>query len=97
MRSYHNDFDIPLDPRYVFVFGSNLAGRHGAGSARVAARMYQAEYGVGKGPTGRAYAIPTKDESLQRLPLEEIRRHVGDFIEHAKQNPDKVFWVTRVG
>ena len=49
----------------IFVFGSNLAGRHGKGAALHAKKFYGAEYGVGVGPTGNAYAIPTKDSDLK--------------------------------
>ena len=44
----------------VFVFGSNLEGRHGAGAARDAATRFGAVYGQGEGLQGSAYALPTK-------------------------------------
>lgn len=81
----------------VFVFGSNLAGRHGAGAARHALRQYGAVYGVGVGRTGNAYAIPTKDENIMTLPLERIAGYVSDFLSHARKNPDTEFEVTRIG
>ena len=81
----------------IFVFGSNLAGRHGAGAAKHAHKHFGAVYRVGKGPTGRAYAIPTKDEQLNVLPFPQIRRHVKDFIKYAKKHPELTFFVTRVG
>ena len=43
----------------VFVFGSNLAGHHHGGAARMAHECFGAEWGVGVGPTGQCYAIPT--------------------------------------
>ena len=43
----------------VFVFGSNLAGHHHGGAARMAHEQFGAEWGVGVGPTGQCYAIPT--------------------------------------
>ena len=46
----------------IFVFGSNEAGRHGKGAALAAKLQYGAVYGVGRGRTGNAYAIPTKDK-----------------------------------
>lgn len=82
---------------FIFVFGSNLAGRHGMGAAYTARKEWGAEYGVGVGPTGRAYAIPTKNEKLQTLKLSEIKPHVEKFIDFAKQNPQLVFYVTRIG
>ena len=44
----------------VFVFGSNLAGRHGRGAARAAVREHGAIYGQGEGLQGNSYAIPTR-------------------------------------
>lgn len=58
--SFHRDGESPGDD-WIFVFGSNLAGGHGAGAAKAAREHYGARYGVGSGRTGRAYAIPTKD------------------------------------
>lgn len=81
----------------IFVFGSNLAGRHGKGAALCAAKEHGAERGRGQGRTGMAYAIPTKDGDIQTLPLWNIKRHVLDFIEYAKMNPELTFNVTAIG
>lgn len=81
----------------IFVFGSNLAGRHGKGAALDAKKQYGAVYGVGEGRTGRAYAIPTKDANLRVLPLEKILPHVATFTQYAQDHPDLDFFVTRVG
>jgi hypothetical protein len=83
--------------RRVFVFGSNLAGRHGKGAALTARREYGAVYGVGEGRTGDAYAIPTKDRRLVPRALDDIRVSVDAFIEYARLHPDVAFLVTRVG
>lgn len=87
--------------RRCFVFGSNLAGRHGAGAARAALEKYGAVYGVGVGRMGRGlatcYAIPTKDERLVTLPEYIVRTYVNDFKRYAADNPDVVFVLTRVG
>lgn len=81
----------------IFVFGSNLAGRHGKGAAIAARREYGAEYGVGEGRTGNAYAIPTKDHSLNTLSLARIQIYVNRFIEYANSHPELNFIVTRIG
>lgn len=81
----------------VFVFGSNFAGRHGAGAAKFALQERGAIYGQGVGPQGDSYAIPTKDASLWPLRLSEIERHVNDFIVYAIDHPELTFEVTRVG
>ncbi len=81
----------------IFVFGSNLAGRHGKGAALHARRYYGAEYGVGVGRTGNAYAIPTKDSRLRVLPLDFIRAKVDEFCRYAAEHPEITFQVTRIG
>lgn len=83
--------------RRIFVFGSNLAGRHGKGAALEAWKHWGAQYGRGSGPTGDAYAIPTKDAALRTLPLEVIGRHVVAFLDYAREFPQLEFYVTRVG
>lgn len=81
----------------IFVFGSNLAGRHGAGAALHARNHCGAKYGVGEGLQGKSYAIPTKDEQLRTLPLERIREYVERFIAFATERSDLTFEVTRIG
>jgi len=94
---YTPDHIIELKPNEVFVFGSNLAGIHGAGAARFAHKVFGAKFGVGIGMTGRCYALPTKDENIWTLPLTEIQGHIIDFLDFAKENPDKTFLLTPVG
>ena len=86
------DFITHLEPNEVFVFGSNLAGMHGGGAARIAYEHFGAEWGVGVGPTGRCYAIPTMQGGV-----ETIRLYVDEFIAYAKQHPEQIFLVTRIG
>ncbi len=81
----------------IFVFGSNLAGRHGKGAALYARQHHGAIYGVGVGPQGSSYAIPTKGHKLEVLPIEAIKAHVDDFLEYARQNPQLQFQVTAIG
>jgi len=81
----------------IFVFGSNLAGRHGKGAALEAKEKYGAEYGVGEGRTGMSYAIPTKDGQIRTRPLGNIELSVEKFIRYAKEHPELEFLVCRVG
>jgi len=82
---------------FIFVFGSNKAGIHGAGAAQTARLTFGAAPGVGEGRTGLAYAIPTKDENFNVLSLSHIGESVHRFIEYAEFNPDLVFKVTQIG
>lgn len=93
---YHQDGGLPAAGS-VWVFGSNLAGRHGAGAAKVAAQRFGAHYGQGVGASGSSYAIPTKDAQLRTMPLSGIAPHVAAFLDHARAHPDLDFYVTRVG
>jgi len=81
----------------VFVFGSNLAGRHGKGAALFARQHHGAIYGLGIGEQGSSYAIPTKGFKLEVLRLDEIKVFVQEFIDYANARPDATFNVTRIG
>ena len=81
-----------LQENQVFVFGSNLAGMHGGGAARVARLRFGAVMGNGVGMQGRSYAIPTMQGGT-----ETIRPYVNDFIAYAKKHPELTFLVTPIG
>ncbi len=81
----------------IFVFGSNLAGRHGKGAALCALKEHGARYGWGEGHHGNSYAIPTKDSYLTTLSLEIISGYVRTFVSYAKQHPELTFNVTAIG
>lgn len=83
--------------RQIFVFGSNLAGRHGRGAAREAYKYHGAEYGIGEGLTGDSYALPTKDTNLRVRSLEDIENSVSKFLNFADGNPDLLFFTTPFG
>lgn len=81
----------------IFVFGSNLAGRHGRGAALHARKVHGAKYGIGEGRTGMSYALPTKDVRIKSRTLQEIEGSVRTFILYAEEHPELDFQVTRVG
>ncbi len=82
----------------IFVFGSNLAGRHGKGAALFARRHYGARTGTGRGITGLSYALPTKDAQLNPLPLFDIGYYAREFLEYAEKYRETArFLLTAVG
>lgn len=81
----------------IFVFGSNLAGIHGAGSAQHARVHYGAVYGIGVGPQGRSYAIPTKDQNFNVMDLDHIQLYVWQFLDYARMCTDRTFNVVAIG
>jgi hypothetical protein len=97
MIRYHKDGTLPDDPDDIFVFGSNLAGIHGAGAAKIARDHFGAPFGAGSGLMGRAYAIPTKDKFVETLELHKINNFVKHFIYFTQLFPEYSFFVTRVG
>ena len=83
---------VSLKPNEVFVFGSNLGGFHGGGAARAAYNKFGAIWGQGVGMQGQSYAIPTMQGGV-----ETIAPYVDEFIEYAKNHPEKRFLVTEIG
>ncbi|MBQ4377031.1 MAG: hypothetical protein II793_05005 [Bacteroidales bacterium] len=81
-----------MRPDEIFVFGSNLAGRHGGGAAWVAHIKFGAIMGQGVGLQGHSYAIPTMQGGV-----ETIKPYVDEFIEFAKAHKEYFFYVTRIG
>lgn len=81
-----------LEENEIFVFGSNLEGLHGGGAARVAYKYFGAVWGQGVGLQGQTYAIPTMQGGV-----ETISPYIDEFISFAKQHPELIFLVTRIG
>lgn len=81
-----------LKENEIFVFGSNLAGMHGGGAARVAYNKFGAIWGQGVGLQGQSYGIPTMHGGVNR-----IQPYVDEFIIFAEEHPEMHFLVTRIG
>lgn len=95
--TFHQDNTLPKYNE-ILVFGSNLAGRHGKGAAKVAKDCFGAVIGNPEGLQGREYAIPTKDQTItQPIPLPYIKESINRFIRFAKQFPELQFFITRIG
>lgn len=90
----------PSDETQVFVFGSNLQGVHGAGAARTARDSWGAQTGVGRGLTGRSYALPTKRTPTRegrQLSMQELEQEFAELRRVVEANPDKTFMLSPVG
>jgi len=86
----------------IFVFGSNLEGKHYGGAARFAVMKFGAEMGNPIGLQGQSYAIPTLSapggaRNCDKLPPQEIGKYVQEFANFASQNPNMFFYVTPIG
>lgn len=82
----------------VFVFGSNLIGYHAGGASLLAMQRFGAVWGQAEGPQGRCYAIPVdiRGEVVDNVSA-YMKRHIGKFLEYAKDHPENFFVVIRVG
>ena len=85
-------FIYELADNEIFVFGSNLGGKHGGGAARIALEKFGAIWGLGVGLQGQSYATPTMQGGV-----ETIRPYIDQFIEFAQMHPEMRFLVTRIG
>lgn len=91
-REYTPERIMELKPNEIFVFGSNLAGSHGGGAARLAYDRFGAIWGQGVGLQGQSYGIPTMHGGV-----DVIKPYVDEFIEFAKLHPEYNFLVTKIG
>ena len=91
-RRFTPEMITSLAENEIFVFGSNLAGAHGGGAARMAYRRFGAVWGIGVGLTGRTYAIPTMQGGV-----DTIKSYVDQFIAFAREHRQLTFLVTRIG
>lgn len=83
--------------RQVFVFGSNQAGRHGAGAALFARKHWGAVYGEGEGEFGNSYALPTKDYDLKVRSLAHIEDSIDNLLRWARLYSESLYLVTPIG
>lgn len=94
---FNKQYKRSANNNHVFVFGSNLSGIHGAGSAKLAHAKFGAVWGKGNGYYGNSYALPTKGYNITFMDIATVKRYVNEFIQFASNNMDKTFKVTQVG
>lgn len=91
-KEYTPELISELKENEIFVFGSNLAGAHAGGAARIALEKFGAVWGQGIGLQGQNYAIPTMQGGV-----ETIKPYVNEFIVFAYHHLEYKFLVTRIG
>lgn len=95
---YHDESIIKsLDGNTIFVFGSNLAGTHAGGAAKIALNYFGAVKGSGRGWSGQSYAIPTMNEHLQQMPLSQIQHYIDDFKIYTRNHLNTTYFITSIG
>ena len=96
--NYSPDNIVELEDNEVFVYGANVAARHGLGAAKQALK-FGAKYGV-NGYCGNTYGLITTDLNVVErpsIPMSLLQDEVDKFITFAKDNSHLTFLVTEVG
>ena len=90
--------DSPLcsadSAKEVFVFGSDLAGRHSGGEGLAALRRHGAVYGRGVELQERSYSIPVRDEQGKLMSAAVIARYANAFLRFAAIHREMTFDVS---
>lgn len=89
-----------MSRQVIFVFGSNVQGRHSAGAAAFAAAFHGAKDGVAEGLQGTSYAIPTcswDGKRLFPLAVPHIQLHAQTFKRFAREHEQYDFLLTAIG
>ncbi len=95
-KEYYSDRVTPdridrLEENEIFVFGSNILGKHAGGASAYAVRHFGAVMGKAEGLQGQSYAIPTVGDPHQMAAA--IQR----FVRFAATHPEMRFLVTPIG
>lgn len=86
-----------LNPKQIVSIGTNESGINGAGIAAYAEKNWGWKSGVGFGPQGQCFGIPTKDWRIKQLPLDVIENYVQRYIAFGKLYPKLEHMVTKIG
>ena len=76
-----------LKENEIFVFGSNSNGVHN-GNAAATAMKFGAIMGQAVGIQGQTYALPSKH-------IENLKKHIDDFLLYAEQHSEYTFFSYR--
>lgn len=86
-----------LEPNEIFIFGSNLAGEHAGGAAKIAHEKFGAEWGIGEGLSGQTYAYPTLERDYHKRGVRGLEAARDRLAATARALPEKTFLLTKVG
>lgn len=75
----------------VWVFESNLDGRHGRGAPAVAVNCHGAEQGHASGPVGNSYALTTRNAENKLLDWDVIKDAIQEFRDYLNAEPERKF------
>lgn len=90
-RRFTGTVTAPIKQNQVFVFNSYSNGINKAGTAKAALLYFGAKPGIGEGPSGQSYAIPSE------VPSEKMHEAISRFIDYAREHTELEFLVTPIG
>lgn len=95
---YTPDVIDSLGNNQVYVFTSNIIGFHSGDTSLIAIHRFGAIWGQAEGPQGQCYAIPAdiRGEAIENVSM-YLKRHIGKFLDYAKEHQEKEFLVTKIG
>lgn len=96
MKKTYTGYINNLAENQIFVFGSNVDGWHGAGTAKIALEKFGAIYGKGYGLNGQSYGLVTVDLKERRAPSrtkDQIKKEIDLLYQFAKIKNDKEFLI----
>ena len=93
-RKYTPERITELKPNEIFVFGSNLAGTHGGGAARLAYNRFGAIWGQGVGLQAPLFyhAIDCKNVILPKEFDDIVQDIHNRFIDSFDHDADRTEW-----
>lgn len=109
MGRYTPDPKTEFNPEDILIVGTNELGDHWGGAARYAHETLGLQWGIGEGISGQAYAFPTlnyasttaNDKRFEGVPhkvtIERIHEAMANLEKVILDNPDKIFWMTKIG
>lgn len=86
------DYINQLQPDEIFVFGSNIYGKHSGGASLYAVQHFGAVDGQAEGLQGQCYAIPVVGNSFEDTEAAVLR-----FTDFVVQHPGMKFMLSAVG
>src|SRR5690554_3281625 len=81
----------------IYVYDPNPHGGLRPGQQDLAQKAFGAGVAHEKGPSGHAYAIPTRLRSGARISQSDVKAMVCEFCDYAREQAKVRFQVTRIG
>ena len=86
-----------LQENEIFVFGSNLAGKHGIGTSKFAQEKFGAIPDIVEGITGQCYALPIMGVNMEHFSDERLTQSIYTLWNFAESHSSLFFLLSKIG